>query len=232
MLRGDQMAGAGGDFACAANAQRWLVIGPLRERDRLLLRSLAQFGISAVAADGDGMPGPASPVLCDARNAGFMQRLLHQVPQRRAPLVFRNVSLGEARARLLLAGADDAVSTRVAPCELAARMIAAVQARARALGSLSLAGFSFDTGLRQVRWRDRHMRLMPREFDLLLELARRAGDPVSRQALLQSVWQTGFDPGTNSLEVHVCKLRRRLAPLGEAVRIETVKGCGYRLVTR
>lgn len=232
MWRGDQLAGDGGSLCYAANvAQPWLVTGPLPRRDRLLLQSLGQFGISAVEVPGDDLPGLAQPVLCDARSIEPTQRLLDQVPHRLAPLVFCNVSLGEARARLLLAGADDAVSARVAPCELAARMIAAVQARARAQGSLSLAGFIFDTGLRQVRWRDRSLPLMPREFDLLLQLARHAGAAVSRQALLHSVWQTAFDPGTNSVEVHICKLRRRLAPLGDAVRIETVKGCGYRLVT-
>ncbi|WP_202189375.1 helix-turn-helix domain-containing protein, partial [Blastomonas sp. CCH3-A3] len=57
-----------------------------------------------------------------------------------------------------------------------------------------------------------------------------AGEIVSRDDLLHAIWQTPFDPGTNSVEVHVCKLRRRLAGMADRIWIETVRHRGYRLV--
>ena len=220
---------AGGATAHAAARVPWRVVGMAADQRDPLLRSLAQFGIIACADDGD--PGPHSPVLCHGLDRALVRGLLGKISQRNAPLVFCNVSLPQVRARLLHAGADDAVSARVTPCELAARLAVAARRWNRMQGSLSLAGFMFDTGLRHVRWHGQMLPLMPREFDLLLELARHAGSAVSRHALLQSVWQTAFDPGTNSVEVHICKLRRHLAPMQGKVRIETVKGSGYRLVT-
>ena len=110
-------------------------------------------------------------------------------------------------------------------------MQAALRSHAAAQGIVRLAGLEFDTGLRQVHWEGADMPLMPREFDLLLVLARQAGLAMSRDTLLRAVWRTAFDPGTNSLEVHICKLRRSLAALGGAVRIETVRYRGYRLVS-
>lgn len=224
-----QAAGASCAGAHATARQPWRVIGMSSERRDPLLRSLSQFGIIACAENGD--PGAHCPVLCDSLDRPLVRELLVKVSQRNAPLVFCNVSLPQVRARLLHAGADDAVSARVTPCELAARMVVAARRWDRLLGNVSLAGFMFDTGLRHVRWHGQMLPLMPREFDLLLELARHAGSAVSRHALLQSVWQTAFDPGTNSVEVHICKLRRHLAPMQGKVRIETVKGSGYRLVT-
>ena len=104
------------------------------------------------------------------------------------------------------------------------------QLEAALQGHIRLADFTFDTGLRQVRWQGETLSLMPREYDLLLALVRHAGEIVSRDDLLHAIWQTPFDPGTNSVEVHVCKLRRRLAGMADRIWIETVRHRGYRLV--
>lgn len=218
-----------GGQACAAHAV-WHLLGP----DRALLdtqaRSLARFGVAAEPGDPATPPSRCTPVLCDGRSRNLVPAQLDQNPPRVAPLIVFGINSAQERARLILAGADDVVSARIVPYELAARMIAAQQSRVAALGIIRLAGFTFDTGLRQVCWRSEPLALMPREFDLLLVLARHAGLAVSRDALLHMVWRTAFDPGTNSPEVHVFKLRRQLAVLRGAVRIETVKRQGYRLV--
>lgn len=211
----------------------WLVIGPEPSQQLALIRSLARFGVLAEPGDANADPVAMghAPVLCDARLRPVLHGLLDAVPRRLAPVLVIGANGADARARLILSGADDAVSGRTAPVELAARMAAAWRARAEALGIVRLAGLVFDTGLRQVSWQGLPLVLMPREFDLLLVLARNAGLAMARHALLHAVWQTGFDPGTNSLEVHIFKLRGRLAVLGGAVRIDTVKGLGYRLMT-
>lgn len=207
----------------------WRVLGADRAGCDAQVQSLSRFGVRAEVGDAS-TPPPVTPVLCDGRNRTVVRSLLNATPARTAPLLVFGINAAAARAALLLAGADDVVSARVAPCELAARMLAAQRSRAAASGIIRLAGFSFDTGLRQVCWHGAMLPLMPREFDLLLVLARHAGMAVSRDRLLNTVWRTAFDPGTNSPEVHIFKLRQRLAVLGDKVRIETVKRQGYRLV--
>lgn len=181
--------------------------------------------------DPSRVPPATTPLLCDARSLRLLPGLQGHAPPRRAPTLVFGVNAAQTRARLILSGADDVVSARIAPCELAARMIALHRARLAMQGIIALAGFTFDTGLRQACWQGVAVPLMPREFDLLLVLARHAGLAVGRELLLRTVWRTAFDPGTNSPEVHIFKLRQRLAVLGGAVRVETVKRQGYRLVT-
>lgn len=223
--RGDQMAHG----QSSPWLMPWFIIGPDPIMSQRQVVLLARHGITAVAAGNIEPPSALDPVLCDSRSAAILAGLMAQSPPRPAPLLVFGVNRAQMRARLILAGADEAISGRIAPVELAARMIAAQRACHAAQGMVQMAGFSFDTGLRQAWWQGHLLPLMPREFDLLLVLARHAGDVVSRDMLLRTIWRTNFDPGTNSLEVHVFKLRRRLVPLGMMVRIETVKHQGYRL---
>lgn len=209
----------------------WLIIAPDRTLCDAQVRSLAHFGVIAQPGDPSVPPLPTTPVVCDGRSRARLRSLLDAAPARNAPLLVFGVNAAQERARLILAGADDAVSARIAPSELAARMVAAQRSRTAAQGIIRLAGFAFDIGLRQVCWQGEILPLMPREFDVLLVLARHAGLPVSRERLLQLVWRTAFDPGTNSPEVHIFKLRQRLPALRGGVRIETVKRRGYRLVS-
>lgn len=222
------LGGPSGPWAMAQGV--WLLTGPDRLAIERIALALSRFGIDAQPFVDSQSRARHSPVLCDMRLREAAKVWLDDIPRRMAPLVFFGVSAATARARLIRCGADDAVSARVAVAELAARMHAALRAHAAAQGIVHLAGLEFDTGLRQVRWQGRDIPLMPREFDLLLVLARHVGMAISREALLRAVWRTSFDPGTNSLEVHICKLRRSLASLGEAVRIETERNQGYRLV--
>jgi DNA-binding response OmpR family regulator len=57
------------------------------------------------------------------------------------------------------------------------------------------------------------------------------GELVSREDLLRQIWELESDPGTNVLDVHVGRLRRKLDKLGEPL-IENVRGHGYRIVAR
>jgi two-component system alkaline phosphatase synthesis response regulator PhoP len=63
------------------------------------------------------------------------------------------------------------------------------------------------------------------EFELLAELARQAGQVVSRDRLLERVWGLSFAGGTRTVDVHVAQVRKKL---GRPELIETVRGVGYR----
>jgi len=67
------------------------------------------------------------------------------------------------------------------------------------------------------------------EFGLLRALADRAGEPVTRAALLQQVWGISFDPGTNMVDVHIRRLRRKVDAPFDVPLIQTIRGSGYAL---
>jgi two-component system OmpR family response regulator len=143
--------------------------------------------------------------------------------------LFVGVGRGRERARLLDAGCGDALGGDVALAELAwrARRVAERRdslPRRRAIGPLTL-----DLLHRDARVDERWLALHPREFALLWRLGDRPGERVSRNRLLREVWRIEFDPGTNSVEVHVSRLRAKLAAAGAGGLVETDPAGGYRL---
>jgi DNA-binding response OmpR family regulator len=71
--------------------------------------------------------------------------------------------------------------------------------------------------------------LRPREFELLVRLARDAGRVVTREQLMADVWDEHWDGSTKTLDMHVLGLRRKV---GQAITITAVRGVGYRLDPR
>jgi two-component system OmpR family response regulator len=142
--------------------------------------------------------------------------------------LFVGVDCGRKRARLLDAGCGDALPADVGLPELAqrAQRVAASGAhlpRLRAAGPLTL-----DLLHRDARAGERWLALHPREFALLWRLAEQPGEVVSRATLLREVWRLEFEPGTNSVEVHVSRLRAKLALAGIHGLVATVPPGGYR----
>jgi DNA-binding response OmpR family regulator len=80
---------------------------------------------------------------------------------------------------------------------------------------------------RDGRVDDRWLALHPREFALLWRLAEQPGQPITRQQLLAEVWRIHFEPETNSLAVHVARVRAKLEPFGLARLIATHPDGGY-----
>lgn len=208
---------------------RWLLVGGDNDALTRLALMLARFEVDAQPFAGDPAAARHRCVLCDVCTPDTARLWTRDLVQRSAPLLALGAETGDMRAGLIAAGAVDAVSARIGTAELAARIKAAGRLHQLMRGQVRLAGFTFDTGLRHVRWQDTALPLMPREFDLLLVLARQPGIAIARDDLLRQVWRTEFDPGTNSVEVHICKLRRNLSALRGRVWIETVRNRGYRL---
>jgi two-component system, OmpR family, response regulator RegX3 len=126
-------------------------------------------------------------------------------------------------------GADDYVVKPFGLRELIAR-IRAVTRRGRTSGrgdaAIRVGELDVDARTRRVRLGDRELDLTPKEFDLLVALARDPGAVVSRRRLLDEVWETSWYGSTKTIDVHVASLRRKL---GDAGWIETVRGVGFRL---
>jgi two-component system OmpR family response regulator len=73
--------------------------------------------------------------------------------------------------------------------------------------------------------------LLPAEFKLLTYFVRNAGQLVTRTMLFQEVWGYHFDPGTNIIEVHIARLRKKIEGQRSPI-IQTVRGAGYVLVEK
>ena len=137
----------------------------------------------------------------------------------------------EDRVDGLEAGADDYLVKPFAFSELAARIQALGRRSAPAsiTTKLSAGEIEMDLLTREVRRGGRAILLQPREFRLLEELMRHAGEFVTRTMLLERVWDFHFDPQTKIVETHMSRLRSKLNDGGRTDPIETVRGVGYRL---
>ena len=144
------------------------------------------------------------------------------------PVIFVTARGGvEDRVKGLRLGGDDYIIKPFAFEELLARIEAVVrrrQADRRIFGELEI-----DPLRRRVTLGDQALDLSPREYNLLLALVGAEGRVLSRTELLHEVWGIDFDPGTNVVDVHIGRLRRRFGESGRA-HIQTVTGQGYRFV--
>jgi len=137
----------------------------------------------------------------------------------------------EDRVKGLDAGADDYLVKPFAFSELAAR----VNALGRRPPPQTIVTRLFADGIemnllsREVHRDGKVIPLQPREFQLLEELLRHAGEFVTRTMLLERVWDFHFDPQTKIVETHISRLRSKLNEGGLPDPIETVRGVGYRI---
>jgi DNA-binding response OmpR family regulator len=134
----------------------------------------------------------------------------------------------ESRVEGLDAGADDYLVKPFERQELLARLRALLRRRPpRGQAVLTVGDLKLNPDTHEVARAERRLELTQREFELLEYLMRNERIVVSRQRLLDEVW--GYDPFsmTNTIEVFVSNLRRKLEAGGEPRLLHTIRGAGY-----
>lgn len=133
------------------------------------------------------------------------------------------------RVQGLDAGADDYLIKPLALIELQARVRALIRRyQGHSDNLLQQGDLTLNLSSQQVLLENRPLDVTPKEFALLTRLLMRIGQNVHRETLQQDLYSWQDDTGSNTLEVHIHNLRRKLGK----DRIKTVRGVGYRLEHR
>lgn len=133
------------------------------------------------------------------------------------------------RIKGLQTGGDDYLTKPFSFSELLARIQALIR-RASDVStptSLAVADLSMNFLTRVVKREDKEIELQPREFAILEYLMRNWEMVVSKTMILEHVWNYDFDPHTNVIEAHICKLRDKIDKGFGTKLIHTVRGAGY-----
>lgn len=165
--------------------------------------------------DGDGLD------LCRrARKKGFTNSIL-VLTARDDP---------ESTVEGLSEGADDYLGKPFDLAVLAARARALLRRNERRPSvELKSGNLRLDPS-RRLAWRDgRALELTAREFAILEALLRRPGGVISREEILEEAWGEREEPMSNTIDVLIGRLRRKVDSASRPSRIETVRGMGYRL---
>ncbi len=141
-------------------------------------------------------------------------------------------ALGDLDDRVagLRAGGDDYLVKPFAPSELVVRVQVLLRRHDRSVRSdvvLRVGELELDLVTREARRNGRSIELLPMEFKLLEFLMRNSGQLLSRRIIFEHVWEYYFDPGTNLIDVHIGKLRRKIDEPGAPSLITTERGVGY-----
>ena len=126
------------------------------------------------------------------------------------------------------AGANDYITKPFSMNVLLARVRAHLRSAETATADslVTVGGLTIDPAAFAANCSGVPVDLRPREFQLLVYLARRAGRVVTRDRLLADIWDVHWDTSTKTIDMHVLALRRKLGP---TVEITAIRGVGYRL---
>jgi DNA-binding response OmpR family regulator len=151
----------------------------------------------------------------------------------RTPVLFLTAKNGEYdEADALDIGGDDFMSKPFSPVVLSARLRALTRRASSGEGPPLVVGPLRIDPAQQRAWAgETELHLTAREMALLTYLTHRAERVVSKQEILEHVWDQAFEGGPNVVEVYVGRLRRKLGPT-PGISISTVRGMGYRLSGR
>jgi two-component system copper resistance phosphate regulon response regulator CusR len=139
-----------------------------------------------------------------------------------------------SRVEGLDTGADDYLTKPFDFDELLARMRALLRRGSREYRppSISVSDLELDTTTHGVRRAGREIALTAKEFALIEYFLRHPGRPISRVEIAENVWDESFDPFSNTIEVYIARLRKKIDGESAVKLIHTRRGVGYVLEPR
>lgn len=226
-----------------------LVIEDEPTLSRLLSYNLNQEGYSTSIAD-NGAVGLQMAlqevfdliildIMLPGLNGFEILNRLHQQGVRTPVIILTARNAEEEVVQGLKHGADDYITKPFGVAELLAR-VSAVLRRTKnedikpilttdekviVAGELNIYPDKYE-----VLVKDTHISLRPKEFEVLLYLVQRPGVVISRDDLMNVVWGFDYIGGQRTVDVHVSSLRKKLELEQNSVRIESIRGVGYKLV--
>ncbi len=223
-------------------SQKILVIEDDRATADHIVKSLADEGfVVDHAADGrDGLfhatDGSYDAIILDRMLPGMdgmaVLAALRAARVATPVIILSNLGAVDARVEGLTSGANDYLVKPFAFSELLARLRLLI---VRPLGTtqvetlLACEDLEMNLLSRRVTRGGRRIELQPREFRLLEYLLRHKNQVVTRTMMLEGVWEYHFDPGTNVVDVHVSRLRRKIDDGFDQPLLHTIRGAGYML---
>lgn len=122
-------------------------------------------------------------------------------------------------------GADDYISKPFGVLEFVSRVKAVLRRADKAPGHLSFGGIRMDPSARRVQADGAPVELTYKEFELLRLLMKNHGIVISRDVIMERVWDSSFEGESRTIDVHVRTLRQKLGPSGSLIK--TIRNVGY-----
>jgi two-component system, OmpR family, response regulator len=208
-----------------------------------LVKGLAESGhVVDRAADGEtalsmALDGVYEAIVLDRKlpvlDGLSVVRRLRRRDRRTPVLMLSGIATTTDRVDGLRAGCDDYLAKPYSFAELLARLEGLGRRADRSRGErmLRIGDLELDTSSRSVSRGGKAIALQRREFLLLEQLVRRAGQVVTRAQLLEAAWNYDAEPHDNIVEMHIHRLRRKIDEGFTSRLIETVPGAGYTIRT-
>jgi two-component system OmpR family response regulator len=210
-----------GDIRCTLEADGFEVV--VLDNGADAIASVLSDGFDAITLDRMLPDADGTAIVRALRDAGC------QIPV----LMISALSDVDERMRGLRAGGDDYLIKPYHRGELVVRLQALLRRSTRSAPQPAttrrIDDLELDLLARVARRGGRTIELAPAEFRLLAFLMENAGKVLSRPLIFEAIWGYRFDPGTNIIEVHIARLRRKLALPSELQLIHTVRNEGYRI---
>ncbi len=169
-------------------------------------------------------------MLPDTDGMSILKDIRSDTRLKRVPVILLTAKSSQMdKIRGLDGGADDYITKPFDIMELISRVKALLRRSGEPDGeTVSFHGLVIDHAGRTVAGNGADISLTYKEFELLRMLALNTGKAISRGALMNRVWGTGFEGESRTLDVHIRTLRQKLGDYGKY--IETVRGVGYKAV--
>jgi DNA-binding response OmpR family regulator len=197
------------------------------------------FEVDAVADGREGLmravTGDYDAITLDRMLPGLdglaLLKVLREAGVETPVLMISALSDVDERVRGLRAGGDDYLTKPFVADEMSARLEVLLRRKRgpERQSVLRVGDLEFDLITREVRRSGQTLRLLPTEMKLLEFLMRNSGQILTRTMIFEAVWGYHFDPGTNLIDVHLGRLRRKVDPPGAPALIRTIRGAGYSL---